>query len=189
MTWSQTFSSWCDRLSFPKDFGFDSASPLEDVVQALANIEKKWQGFDNNNQDMSIFFSEGDYLFCFRMRWQRQVTAWADGMIWKDETGVHVEGEAHLNIWRVLFLLLFPQTWLYVLMSYLMPDRFQHLIEVFRIGGNWRDRQSVIDEIERGTKNAFLEEHIRKQKRDLAFNIADAAVDQQESLMSRKNQR
>jgi hypothetical protein len=193
MTRKQKPASWRDWLTFPKNFSYDIDTPIEDVIQALVELEKERSFFKATSQDISVIPAGDDYQFRFRMRQQSNVTALAQGALWEDETGSHIEGEARMSSWMITLALLFiiPWAFFFATMSRMSLDILQ--LGLLALGINlyidWRARQRVIDEIEKAVGKAMLNSHLQKRKRSAALELEDSDIDIQSSVTIRKNQR
>jgi hypothetical protein len=165
MTRKQKPPSWQDWASLPKNFCYDVDAPIEDVIQALAELGKKRGFFSATYQDMSIIPSGDTYQF--RMRQKANVTATAEGSVWEDKAGSHVEGQAHVNGWTIIFPSFVIA--LSMLSLNLTSPLDITLLALVIFGASFyihrQNRQTIIDKIENAVGKAMLNSHLQKQKR------------------------
>lgn len=166
--------------TFERPFRFESSGSIEDVVRAMASLEEGggFFNFSRTRHEMSILPHRDGYNFRYRIRRRNRgssyTSAYGEGQVWEDETGMTiVEGVSQIEPWS-----LYGSMGLFVFITILisltsrgfmgfLPLLFLGLA-VYMVFSYYQDRNTVVDRIEeavRTTTNTSDLFQTRKDKR------------------------
>lgn len=145
--------------TFERPFRFESSGSLEEVVRAMAALEEGggFFNFSRTRHEMSILPERDGYTFRYRIRRRNRgssyTTAFGEGSVWNDETGVVVvEGVSQIDPWS-----LYGSMGLFVFITIFMSvvsRGFMGFFPLFFVGIGayllfmyYQDRNAVVDRI------------------------------------------